>query len=219
MPGPGAAILAGSGARERVNRRGGRPRGIWCHVSAVSNPNWPPVYNISRLAIDTPKSVFTLWGWMRRGACTTSQTANLRRRELLAFSQVADTQGGARCLRRFTSLARRLLKQPLLGRQPWLIDRSDAVTSTGATRGPAPRLDGRPQIRALFVDRGGQETHAPEVWASPIVCQHGLRRTRVFKWRQLYVEGAFVHGGEVVAVSEYRALQHQVRDLQRLLGL
>jgi transposase len=41
-----------------------------------------------------------------------------------------------------------------------------------------------------------------------------------FKRRQLYPEGALsaVGAGEVVAASEYRALQHQVRELQLLLG-
>ena len=43
----------------------------------------------------------------------------------------------------------------------------------------------------------------------------------MFKWRQLYAEGALSAvgaGEEVVPASEYRALQHQVRELQRLLG-
>src|SRR6266481_5401436 len=65
-------------------RWGGRPHGIWCHSSAVKNTNWrPSMTEITRLAIDTSKSVFTLHGVdvadrpvLRR---------NLRRRELLAF--------------------------------------------------------------------------------------------------------------------------------------
>jgi transposase len=43
----------------------------------------------------------------------------------------------------------------------------------------------------------------------------------VFTWRRLYAEGALSAvgaGEEVVPASEYRALQHQVRELQRLLG-
>jgi transposase len=43
----------------------------------------------------------------------------------------------------------------------------------------------------------------------------------LFTWRRLYVSGAqsaVGAGGEVVAASEYRPLQRQVRELQRLLG-
>jgi transposase len=43
----------------------------------------------------------------------------------------------------------------------------------------------------------------------------------VFTWRRLYAEGALSAvgaGEEVVPASEYRALQHQIRELQRLLG-
>jgi transposase len=43
----------------------------------------------------------------------------------------------------------------------------------------------------------------------------------VFTWRRLYAERALPAvgaGEEVVPASEYQALQHQVRELQRLLG-
>jgi transposase len=43
----------------------------------------------------------------------------------------------------------------------------------------------------------------------------------LFSWRRLYAEGALSAvgaGEEVVPASDYRALQHQVRELQRLLG-
>jgi transposase len=43
----------------------------------------------------------------------------------------------------------------------------------------------------------------------------------MFTWRRLYASGglsAVRAGEEVVAASEYRALQQQVRELQRLLG-
>src|SRR5215831_7923487 len=56
---------------------------------------------------------------------------------------------------------------------------------------------------------------------SLVARQHGIAPNQVFKWRQLYAEGALSAvgaGEEVVAASEYRALQHQVRELQRLLG-
>ena len=66
-----------------------------------------------------------------------------------------------------------------------------------------------------------QETYAPRMSVSLVARQHGVAPNQVFKWRQLYAEGALsaVGAGEVVvAASEYRALQHQVRELQRLLG-
>jgi transposase len=56
---------------------------------------------------------------------------------------------------------------------------------------------------------------------SLVARQHGVAPNQVFKWRQLYVQGALSAvgaGEEVVSASEYRALQHQVRELQRLLG-
>jgi transposase len=51
--------------------------------------------------------------------------------------------------------------------------------------------------------------------------QHGIQPNQVFTWRRLYAEGALSAvgaGEEVVPASDYRALQHQVRELQRLLG-
>jgi len=56
---------------------------------------------------------------------------------------------------------------------------------------------------------------------SLVARQHGIAPNQVFKWRRLYAEGALSAvgaGEEVVPASEYRALQHQVRELQRLLG-
>jgi transposase len=66
-----------------------------------------------------------------------------------------------------------------------------------------------------------QETYAPGMSVSLVARQHGIAPNQVFKWRQLYSEGALSAvgaGEEVVPASEYRALQHQVRELQRLLG-
>src|SRR5712692_286007 len=51
--------------------------------------------------------------------------------------------------------------------------------------------------------------------------RHAVAPNRVFNWRRLYSEGALSAvgaGEEVVPSSEYRALQQQVRELQRLLG-
>ena len=56
---------------------------------------------------------------------------------------------------------------------------------------------------------------------SPVARQHGVAPNQVFTWRRLYAEGALSAigaGEEVVPASEYRALQHQIRELQRLLG-
>src|SRR5271170_862176 len=66
-----------------------------------------------------------------------------------------------------------------------------------------------------------KETYALGMSVSLIARQHGVAPNQVFKWRQLYAAGALSAvgaGEEVVADSEYRALQHQVRELQRLLG-
>lgn len=66
-----------------------------------------------------------------------------------------------------------------------------------------------------------QETYAPGMSVSLVARQHGVAPNQVFSWRRLYSEGALLAvgaGEEVVPASEYRALQHQVRELQRLLG-
>ena len=66
-----------------------------------------------------------------------------------------------------------------------------------------------------------QETYAPGMSVSLVARQHGVAPNQVFTWRRLYAEGALSAigaGEELVAASEYRALQHQVRELQRLLG-
>ena len=66
-----------------------------------------------------------------------------------------------------------------------------------------------------------EETYAPGMSVSLVARQHGVAPNQVFKWRQLYAQGALSAvgaGEEVVSASEYRALQHQVRELQRLLG-
>jgi len=62
-----------------------------------------------------------------------------------------------------------------------------------------------------------QETYAPGMSVSLVARQHGIAPNQVFTWRRLYAEGALSAvgaGEEVVPASEYRALQHQVRELQ-----
>lgn len=51
--------------------------------------------------------------------------------------------------------------------------------------------------------------------------RNGVQLNQLFHWRKLAAQGALTATaaeGEVVAASEYRALQNQVRELQRLLG-
>ena len=66
-----------------------------------------------------------------------------------------------------------------------------------------------------------QETYPPGMSVSLVARRHGIAPNQLFTWRRLYASGALSAvgaGEEVVAASEYRALQHQVRELQRLLG-
>ena len=56
---------------------------------------------------------------------------------------------------------------------------------------------------------------------SRVARRHGIAPNQVFTWRRLDAEGALSAvgaGEEVVPAAEYRALQHQVRELERLLG-
>jgi transposase len=66
-----------------------------------------------------------------------------------------------------------------------------------------------------------QETCAPGMSVSLVARRHGVAPNMVLRWRRLYSEGALSAvgaGEEVVPASEYKALQSQVRELQRLLG-
>ena len=66
-----------------------------------------------------------------------------------------------------------------------------------------------------------QETYAPGMSVSLVARRRGIAPNQLFRWRRLYAAGALSAvgaGEEVVPASEYRALQSQVRELQRLLG-
>ncbi len=60
-----------------------------------------------------------------------------------------------------------------------------------------------------------EETYAPDVTVSLVARRNGVQPNQLFHWRKLVAQGALAATsaeGEVVAVSEYRALQNQVRE-------
>jgi transposase len=66
-----------------------------------------------------------------------------------------------------------------------------------------------------------QESWAPGTSVSLVERPHGIALNQLFRWRRLYAEGALSPAGageKVVPASEYRALQQQARELQRLRG-
>jgi transposase len=66
-----------------------------------------------------------------------------------------------------------------------------------------------------------EETYQPGATVSLVARQHGVGPNQLFTWRRLAAQGALTAaaaGEEVVPASEHRALQQQVRELQRLLG-
>ena len=65
------------------------------------------------------------------------------------------------------------------------------------------------------------ETYEPGVTVSLVARRHGVAPNQVFLWRRLAAQGALTAAGseeEVVPASDYRALQGQLREMQRLLG-
>jgi transposase len=94
---------------------------------------------------------------------------------------------------------------------PGSIDRVEVITSVPRRR----RWSAEEKTRIV------EETCAPGMPVSLVARQHGVVPNQVFKGRQLYAQGALSAvgaGEEGVSASEYRALQHQGRELQRLLG-
>lgn len=66
-----------------------------------------------------------------------------------------------------------------------------------------------------------EETYLPGMSVSLVARRHGIAGSQLFNWRRLMAQGALTAAGageEVVPASEYRALQAQVSELQRLLG-
>ena len=66
-----------------------------------------------------------------------------------------------------------------------------------------------------------EETLEPGASVNEVARRHEVAPNQLFTWRRLAAQGALTAAGageEVVPASEYRALQIQVRELQRLLG-
>jgi transposase len=92
-----------------------------------------------------------------------------------------------------------------------IIDRVEVITSVQRRR----RWSAEEKAQIV------QETWAPGMSVSLVARRHGIAPNQLFRWRRLYAEGALSAvgaGEEVVPASEFRALQQQVRELQRLLG-
>src|ERR1700745_3024891 len=65
-----------------------------------------------------------------------------------------------------------------------------------------------------------EKTFEPGMTVSLVARRHGVAPNQLFTWRRLVAQGSLTAAGsgeEVVPASDYRALQHQVRELHRLL--
>src|SRR5262249_17391604 len=90
-------------------------------------------------------------------------------------------------------------------------DRVEIITSVQRRR----RWTASEKVRIV------EETFEPGMTVSLVARRHGVAPNQLFTWRRLVVEGALTAAGsgeKVVRGSDYRALQSQVRELQRLLG-
>jgi transposase len=90
-------------------------------------------------------------------------------------------------------------------------DRVEIITSVQRRR----RWTASEKVRIV------EETLEPGMTVSLVARRHGVAPNQLFTWRRLVVEGALTAAGsgeQVVPASDYRALQSQVRELQRLLG-
>jgi transposase len=90
-------------------------------------------------------------------------------------------------------------------------DRVEVITSVQRRRRWTPEE----KIRMV------EETYLPGNSVSLVARQHGIASNQLFTWRRLMAQGALAAataGEEVVPASDYRALEAQVRELQRLLG-
>src|ERR1700756_3692024 len=90
-------------------------------------------------------------------------------------------------------------------------DRVEIITSVQRRR----RWTASEKVRIV------EETFEPGMTVSLVARRHGVAPNQLFTWRRLVVEGALTaagSGGQGGPASDYRALQNQVRELQRLLG-
>ena len=95
----------------------------------------------------------------------------------------------------------------------------DSLTKGREPRGDRNHAADFRSVRNTSVSNAG-DVRTGDV-ESPRRRQHGIQPNQLFTWRRLYAAGALSavgSGEEVVPASNYRALQHQVRELQRLLG-
>ena len=66
-----------------------------------------------------------------------------------------------------------------------------------------------------------EETNEPGATVGLVARRHGVAPNQLFTWRRLAAQGALTAAGAeeaVVPASDYKALQGQIRELQRLLG-
>src|SRR6516162_9007459 len=89
-------------------------------------------------------------------------------------------------------------------------DRVEIITSVQRRR----RWTAAEKVRIV------EETFEPGMTVSLVTRRHGVAPNQLFTWRRLVMEGALTAAGgeQVMPASDYRALQSQVRELQRLLG-
>jgi transposase len=94
---------------------------------------------------------------------------------------------------------------------------TSSVLKSEVLNGPERRRRRTPAEKLAIV----AETHEPGVTVSLVARRHGIAPNRLFAWRRLASQGALTATQSeepVVPASEYRSLQGQVRELQRLLG-
>jgi transposase-like protein len=101
---------------------------------------------------------------------------------------------------------------------PWLRTRSMPVPMTGKIEHVEVITPVQRRRRWSAEEKAAivQETHAPGMSVSLVARRHGAAPNQLFTWRRLYASGALSAvgaGEEVVAASEYRALQRQAREL------
>src|SRR3712207_2783320 len=98
---------------------------------------------------------------------------------------------------------------------------TDRMTSTSDRVEIITSVQRRRRWTAAEKMRLVEATFAPGMTVSLVARQNGVAPNQLFTWRRLATQGALTATGaeeEVVPASDYRALQNQVRDLQRLLG-